>query len=429
MQAAFQKEFENPYQWLFLDLNSYFANVEQQERPALRGRAVAVVPLMNDSTCAIAASQEAKMYGVRTGTKIYDARRLCPHLVCVLASHDKYVAYHHRILSEVAKHTPINKICSIDELSSKLPPNKQTKAAAIAVAERIKQGIRRNIGSLITCSVGIAPNAFLAKVATDMQKPDGLVVLDHETWPSRLFDLRLTDLPGINMRMELRLMKCGIHSVEQFWNLSPKHARAVWGSVEGERFWYRLHGHDLPEQPTHRSMIGHSRILDPELRTPDMAKLVMRRLTIKAASRLRRMDLYASSLDLSVRDCNDQRFAAGLTCCAAQDNFTFLDMTDHLWDRMMQEITPYRLKKVSVSLSGLCERQEITPDLFDLPAQEKNGPENHGNQTALSDLMDRINRRFGADSISLGPLPKTSAGHVGTKIAFNRIPDIEEFYE
>ena len=90
--------------WLFLDLNSFFASVEQQEDPALRGRPVAVVPMETDSTCAIAASYEAKAYGIKTGTKIFEAKKMCPDLVCVLARHDQYVRYHKRIFAEVENH-------------------------------------------------------------------------------------------------------------------------------------------------------------------------------------------------------------------------------------------------------------------------------------------------------------------------------------
>jgi len=416
---------QNPYQWLFLDLNSYFASVEQQENPKFRGRPLAVVPLLTDATCAIAASYEAKRLGIKTGTKIYEARKICPDLICVLAHHDQYVAYHHRILGEVIKHTPINKICSIDELSSRLPPNKRSKEAATALAYRIKQGIKENIGQAITCSIGIAPNAFLAKVATDMQKPDGLVILDHESFPDRLFKLRLTDLPGINVRMEDHLHKSGIRKIEQFWNLSPKHARAVWGSVEGERFWYKLHGYNIPDIPTTTSMVGHSRVLDPELRLPAAAKLVARRLTIKAASRLRRMDLYAKEFSLSFRDQNDSRYGATFPCPPSQDNFTFLDALENLWTILINEARPTKIKKVSVSLHGLCERKEITPDLFDIGTDKIH----HEKNSKLSDMIDAINRKFGAETIHLGPSPKTSAGYVGTKIAFSRIPDIEEFHE
>ncbi|HOO50458.1 MAG TPA: impB/mucB/samB family protein, partial [Alphaproteobacteria bacterium] len=124
MQATFSHPTQNAYKWLFLDLNSYFASVEQQLNPAIHNKPVAVVPLLSDSTCAIAASYEAKRLGIKTGTKIYDAKKLCPDLVCVLAKHDHYVTYHHKILDEIIRHTPIDKVCSIDELSSRLPPNK-----------------------------------------------------------------------------------------------------------------------------------------------------------------------------------------------------------------------------------------------------------------------------------------------------------------
>lgn len=420
---------QNFYQWLFLDLNSYFASVEQQDYPALRGRPVAVTPLGGDSTCAIAASYEAKAHGIKTGTRIYEARKMCPQLVCVPARHDAYVAYHHKILEEVVRHTPINKVWSIDELSSRLPPNKQNREAAVAVAERIKTGIRQNVGEVIRCSIGIAPNGFLAKVATDMMKPDGLVVLEEGNLTERLFALRLTDLPGINTRMEFRLMKAGVHSVEQFWNLSPKQARAVWGSVQGERFWYHLHGYDVPDIKTQSSMIGHSRILDPELRSPDMARLVARRLVIKAATRLRRMGFYATDFALSVRESGEGglRFASALRVTPAQDNFTFLRALDSLWGEMLTTLKPWKIKKISVSLYNFCQHNDITPDLF----AESNVMQKmlEKKNVVVSQVMDKINQKYGAESIRLGVSPRTQAGYVGTKIAFSRIPEMDEFHE
>jgi len=112
------------YSWLFLDLNSYFASVEQQRHPELRGRPVAVVPVVTDFTCAIAASYEAKAYGIKTGTIIGDAKRMCPQLRCVLAQHNHYVEYHHKIVDEFVRHTPLNKVWSVDEMSSRLTPGR-----------------------------------------------------------------------------------------------------------------------------------------------------------------------------------------------------------------------------------------------------------------------------------------------------------------
>src|SRR5215472_12331541 len=134
------------YKWLFLDLNSYFASCEVQERPELRGKPVAVVPMETDYTVAIAANYIAKAYGVKTGTRIIDAKRMCPGLRCVLARHDVYVRYHHLILAEVIKHIPITRVCSIDELSSRLPPGRRNRASVESIAHRLKTGLRAHVG-------------------------------------------------------------------------------------------------------------------------------------------------------------------------------------------------------------------------------------------------------------------------------------------
>ena len=187
--------------YLFLDLNSYFASVEQQENPALQGKPVAVVPMMTDATCAIAASYEAKAYGVKTGTKIYEAKQLCPNLQCVLARHDKYVDYHHAIRDAAEKILPINKIWSIDEFDCVLMGREQETENAIGLALKMKEQIAKDVGPYIKASIGLAPNSFLAKVGTELQKPNGLVVLDD--LPGPLFDLKLTDLPGIGANIKI----------------------------------------------------------------------------------------------------------------------------------------------------------------------------------------------------------------------------------
>lgn len=411
--------------WLFLDLNSYFASVEQQENPHLRGWPTAVIPMETDSTCAIAASYEAKAYGIKTGTKIYDAKKMCPHLKCVMARHDVYVAYHHKIISAISRHLPINKICSIDELSSRLPPGKRSEEAAKDIAIRTKQQIWDDVGPAINCSIGVAPNAFLAKVATDLQKPDGLVLLRRQDLPGPLFELDLMDLPGINVNMLARLHRCGIRTIEQLWHIPPKQARAIWGNVGGERFWYNLHGYDVPDIETKNSMIGHSRVLDPDLRHPDKARQMMRRLTVKACQRLRRKDYYAGAFVLSVRTIDERRWAREIVLDPCQDNTSFLEVADLLWSEMITQCQPFKLKKVAVTLHKLRRKEQITGNLFaqcDPETTRKNA-----RRTALSRTMDMLNQKYGADTVQLGIPPRTLAGYVGTKIAFSRIPDSAEF--
>jgi len=459
--------------WLLLDLNSYFASVEQQIDKRLRGRPVAVVPMMTDGTCAIAASYEAKAFGVTTGTKIYDAKRMCPGLICVLAKHDVYVDYHHKILAEMVKHTPINKIWSIDEMNSRLTEKHRSVEAATALAQRIKQGLYDNVGECIKCSVGIATNSYLAKTASDMMKPDGLTILEGRSLPGKLLEMDLTDLCGIGPNMEARINRAGIWTVRQLWDTTPKQLRNLWGSVEGEKFWYKLHGYDIPDPVEgDKVVIGHSRVLDMDCRKPDAAADVARRLTTKACQRLRRYNLFATSFSLSVRTKDGRRWHFEAPVNPSSDSMTFVRLTHQFWQQMVHDLhNPHEIKKVSMSLGGLRTDAQTTGDLFEykpavpikaMPAVTKAEPflsvipkdacfeapakkdrkilplprddrqfraNMRARNNALSAAMDKIAHDFGPHALHFGNQPQTQAGFVGTKIAFSRVPDVEEFRE
>jgi len=413
--------------WLFLDLNSYFASVEQNDDPRLRGRPVAVLPLASESTCCIAASYEAKAFGIKTGTPVWEARQRCPGIVFISGRHDRYVDYHHRILEEIERHIPVTEICSIDEVACRLDLSEQNEQVARELAARIKQGLRENIGPAIRCSIGLAPSKLLAKIATDMQKPDGLVVLPPHELPGRLLDLELTDLPGISSGMAVRLARGGIFSVKAFWDLEPRHARRLWGGVGGERYWYALHGYDFPEFGTTRSSLSHSQVLAPDVREWHEARLVARRLTQKLATRLRRLNMLAARFGLSVRLENGQGWASEIPIPPTQDNFTALAALEDLWEQAGPQLRQPRLRKVGVWISQLCAPDEVQRDLFDTinPAVQKS----QARRQQLSTCMDTLNKKFGRDTVLVGLPAKKLANYTGTKVAFTRIPDREEFYE
>jgi len=170
---------------LFIDFNAYFASVEQQEQPHLRGRPIAVVPVLTKNACCIAASYEAKRMGVKTGTIIHEAKKLCPDIQFVEARPAIYVRYHHRLMELIKQCIPIAYIGSIDEMACELIGREQQRANAIAIAESIKAKFAEHT-PFIKASIGIAPNHFLAKTATDMQKPNGLVVIEPKDLPNIL---------------------------------------------------------------------------------------------------------------------------------------------------------------------------------------------------------------------------------------------------
>src|SRR5271155_5804885 len=363
--------------WLYVDFNSYFASVEQQLRPELRGKPIAVVAVETDSTCAIAASYEAKAFGVKTGTKIHEAKRLCPGLVCVLARHECYVDFHHRLIEEIERYIPVTSVCSIDEVACRLMDNENSLERSTAIARAIKNGIANNIGPYLRCSVGIAPNRYLAKVGTELEKPDGLVVLNPADLPQRLFSLKLRDLPGIGANVEHRIKLAGITDLPGLFALDPHQTRKIWGSIWGEKVWYLMRGMELPEEISARRSIGHSHVMAPELRDPIKAKDVARRLTLKAASRLRRMEYYAGAMSFSARLENDTRVHAEERFYRAQDNKTLLDLFDKLWTQALGQSRGIRIRKDSVPLSALVPTTALQPALFaslpnvDLAARSK----------------------------------------------------------
>jgi DNA polymerase-4 len=410
---------------LFLDFNSYFASVEQQAQPHLRGRPVIVVPLDSDHTSAIAASYEAKRLGIKTNTPVWEARAKCRHLACVVARHRLYLDYHDRLIAEIGRHIPILKEESIDELSCALPPSRRGEAEAVALAQRIKQGIAERVGECLTSSVGLSTNRFLAKVATDLKKPDGLVVLYPEDVPVRLGHLSIRELPGIGPNMEFRLRRVGIGTIADLWARSPRELRRAWGSVEGERMWHKLRGEELPDLPPEKRVVGHSHVLDPALRPFDVAELVTRRLLLKAASRLRRYGRYASVMDIAARVEHGPRIGMTVTFAHACDNATLMRALTAGWSRLrLQQPDLPRLKKVSVQLHGLSVARPAS--LFAAQDRTLRWREK---QEQLSLAMDRLNARFGRDAVLQGLVPGSASRFTGTKIAFTRIPLPEEFLE
>lgn len=412
--------------FLFLDLNSYFASVEQQECPDLRGDPIIVVPVMTDSTCAIAASYEAKAYGIKTGTPVYEAKKRCPGLKIILARHDMYVDYHQRILACVERIIPVHSVASIDEFACELKGRECSEDEARALALRIKTALAKEIGTHVRCSIGIAPNRYLAKVATDLQKPDGLTVIHAHTVYEKLKHLTPRDLPGIGYNMAQRLVQSNIKTFPDLWHLSPKHMRNIWHSVAGEQMYYKLRGLEIADQPTQKSTIGHSHILAPEWRPRERAFHIAQRLTLKAASRLRRSNYRCKMLVLSARIENGSRLAYEIGFDEACDNHAILRALTTLWQMLCADTQrTTRFKKVSVTLMDLIAQNEsgTQGSLFDgedIAARAR--------RERVSDAMDSLNARFGRDTVLLGNVAHKT-GFTGTKIAFSRVPDKAEFHE
>ncbi|MFM7025283.1 MAG: DNA-directed DNA polymerase [Limnohabitans sp.] len=418
---------------LFIDFNSYFASVEQQLDPALRGRPVGVVPVMADSSCCIAASYEAKAFGVKTGTRVAEARRLCPDIALVLADHAKYVQVHQQAVAVVDRLAPVRQVVSIDEMECELTGRWRERERAVQLAQQIKAVLLTELGECMRTSVGIAPNTLLGKLASDMHKPDGLTVIELHELPGRLYPLPLSALNGIGPRMLRRLAACGITSMQQLYAAPRDLLHTAWGGVAGSEMYDKLRGQWYGPRATTARSLGHSHVLPPDMRQPESARQVLHRLTLKAAMRLRKQGFYASAMQVFVRcDAHWQREAGGERCARVgetQDSAFLLRTLDRLWFSGLHLLM--RPVAVGVHLLGLVPASQHTPDLFDaldktpagaVPSLQR--PAVRRDRTRLMAAMDALNRAHGKNAVYFA-----SAHHAldaaPMRIAFNRIPDLE----
>lgn len=410
-----------PLRCLFVDFNSFFASVEQHDAPELRGRPVGVVPVVADTTCCIAASYEAKQFGISTGTLVADAKAACPDIALVQARPARYVEVHHALMAAIEDCVPHGAAESIDEVPCYLIGRERDRANAEAIAAAIKRTLRERGFGTITCSIGIAPNRFLAKTASDMRKPDGLTVIEQHELPHALFGLELRDFCGIGPSMEHRLKQAGIATSEQLCRAGRQQLRAAWGSLEGERFWLLLRGHDVPERRTQRGSVGHSHVLGPELRSFEGARAVLFKLLAKAAMRMRKEQHVAGGLSIRVRLLGlEERFERDVAFAPLSDTPALLSLLGRELDGLDEARRTRRWRpsrhpplSVAVTLTQLEPMEHITGELLASRAKAK----------ALSGVLDRVNQRYGNNSLYFGSMSQAlQANAAPMRIPFGTIP-------
>ena len=398
---------------LLVDFNSYFASCEQQARPELRGKPVGVVPMLADTTCLIAASVEAKKFGVKTLTNVAEAKRLIPDIQLVVARHELYINYHHQAVKAVDEIAPVRKVLSIDEMVCDLPSGYNNEARAIELAHAIKRNLAAKVGEYLKVSIGLAPNTFLAKLASDMQKPDGLVILQEHDVPAKLLHLPLRALSGIGKNMEVRLNEHGIHSIEQLYAQTSEQLRTVWGGVGGERFYARLRGAEVAALENDTQSIGHSHVLAPVLRNRDDAYAVLDRLTQKAAMRLRKIDFFASRLAIKIKFVNAPTWEIDTRLMQTQDTLALLHAIDTLWQKFPKRKNATPLQ-VAVTLLELTPAGSHTQSLFAVDDENKK----------LNTAIDAVTLKYGKRAAYFGGAHR-AIDHGKIAIAFNHIPDVE----
>ncbi len=420
--------------FLHIDLNSFFASVEQQLHPEYRGRPVAVVPTQADTTVL----HRGKLRGEGAGDQDGDAGgRGEAHLPGDRAGqgdHAVYADYSHRIAEAVERCCPVAHTPSIDEVVCQLMGREQEPARARRIALDIKQSIYKHAGEALRCSIGMAPNRYLAKIASDMQKPDGLIGLLPSQMPRAIAHLELRDLPGVGARTEARLNAKGIHTMEQLLALDRAGMHALWDSVWGDRLYHWLRGAETGDDGAAvttgvQKSLGHSHVMAPQYRTPEGAWAVAHKLLHKAAMRLRMEHFYTGSMGVTIRYALSREQAAGIKTkkhfsglrhsgwgmearfAPCQDTLTLLGVLRGVWAKRPEGAEFARPFFVGVTMHNLIPESEFQGSLF--------GDED--NRAELAATMDKLNLKYGHSTLHFaGMLPAKESAP--TRIAFTQIP-------
>ncbi len=424
------------FSFLHIDLNSFFASVEQQLHPEFRNRPLAVVPTLADTTCCIAASYEAKALKIKTGTQVGEAKRICPDIILVEGNHSTYAEFSHHIAAAVERCCPVSHTPSIDEMVCQLIGREQEPPRAREIALAIKQAIRDDVGETLRCSIGMAPNRYLAKIASDMQKPDGLIGLLPSQLPRAIAHLDLRDLPGVGARTEIRLNAKGITTMPQLLALDLPGMRRLWDSVWGDRIYHWLRGYDTgddgaPVAAEVQKSLGHSHVLAPEFRSPEGAWAVAHKLLHKAAMRLRMEKFHTTTLGLSIKfsltreqaaeaAAHVRRHSSGVRTLGwamearfvpCQDTFTLMEALRGMWAQCPQTHLFQKPFYVDIVFNTLLRESDLQPSLFPEPPHLAH----------LSATLDKLNLKFGHTTVHFaGMLPARDSAP--TRIAFTQIP-------
>lgn len=393
---------------LFMDMDSFFASVEQQVNESLRGLPVGVCPYVNDSTCILAASIEAKAFGVKTGTAIPRARELCPNIVLLGDNPKLYRQYHLKIMAALDQTRGLVSVKSIDEALLLVPHDMWDNTAALAL--EIKSRVKK-VGDWLSCSVGISSNMFLSKMASNLNKPDGLVYIRPIPGELREFysRLQLTDLHGIAGRMAKRLREMSIYTPLEFYEAPITKLTKAFG-LPGQAWYLRLRGYEVDQKPTKRSMIGHQTTIGG-LASRDREQIlsIASQLSYKVATRLRASGFSASSIAVGLR-YTDRTYWSGSR--RKTTHFTdsvglFKKVTELLEDAPLHK--PVRL--ISVITFDLIPTATRPLSLFETPRND-----------SLSLALDEIEQRYGRHAIV--PTRHLTANRVTDRIGFGNAPRV-----
>lgn len=377
---------------LFVDMNSFFASCEQQVNYYLRGRPVGVCVYTGKYGCVIAPSVEAKRAGVKTGMRLNDAIQICPDLVPIETNPARYREFHVKIMNVLRKYADDVLPKSIDEAVVNLTKYKWMYKDPVQVAYRIKEDIKNEVGDWLRCSIGVAPNTFLAKLASDLQKPDGLTIINPDNIDSILGKLDLQDLPGISSNYARRLERAGITNPLKMRHTSAQVLREIFKSVEGYYWHYRLNFYEFDiNSHAYKSMQAQRQISKEQRSSVENVEQVFMTLCMRLEQRMVKHGVYCKTIGFTARYGDSERWDDYFSISEPiQDGIELMNLIRERIDQFLQKyhakpIFTTDVRSLGITVTNFVKKEDVQPNLF----------EDRSRQNKLRETVYQIKNRFG----------------------------------
>jgi DNA polymerase-4 len=380
---------------MHVDLNSAFATIEQQARPLLRGRPVAVINRRTEHTAIVTASYEAKAMGVKVGMKFREAALLAPGLIGVESDPVKYRFVYKKLMAILNDYSPSTVMKSIDEGVIDFHCLVDTRPMT-EIGYEIKRRLKNEVGQAMRCNVGIGTNRFLAKTAAGLHKPDGLDEINHLNLRTTLATLKLTDLTGIAEHNQARLNGVGIDTPLQFLDSDPVTLqKIVFKSIVGQQWHQRLRGYEVDDRTSDMKRVGRQYVLEGRDLTRQQIMQRLHHLCESVGSRLRSQHKVARGVYVYAKTADRQYWHASRMCqLPFYSNATIYGLAEQLFYQ-----APSDIREIGIHCYELSDDNDTQLSLFgDVLAREHQ----------LVEALDTINRRYGdrtlhsADTLQTG---------------------------
>lgn len=406
---------------LFVDMNSYFARCEQQANYWLRGRPVGVCVYTGKYGCVISLSTEAKAKGLRAGMRLNDAMAVCPDLVPVESNPARYREYHKKIINVLQKYCKDVVAKSIDEAIINL--SHYDHLDPLTIAQNIKKDILENVGDWLTCSVGIAPNAFLAKLASVQgKKRDGLLMITPQNIDDILRPLKLGDLPGIGANMSYRLERAGIMTPLEMRYTTPDRLKAIFKSIDGIYWHYRLNFIETNiAAQDYRGMQAMRQISKEKRQHISYIDQLFMTLCLTLEKRMVSHKFYCKSVGFTARYEDGTRWDDAFTISVpVQDAISLMQMIRRRVDKFekLNNAAPVfntNINSMRVVVTNFVNNGNLLYSLFEDMEQK---------ETALK-TMHEIKNKFGADKL-IRAIEMTDGKVIKDVIGFGSVKDLTE---